>query len=68
MSKVYCDDCEHYGLECHHPDNWVWVDFHDCQRITRKWWASFKNKNNDCDFYERKIKKRFFWWRNKEKK
>lgn len=68
MSKVYCSDCKHYDYhdgECDHPDNWVWVDYHDRRRLHRKWWSGHKNKHNDCEFYEQERKKSFFWWRDR---
>lgn len=61
--KVYCNDCKHYTLECHHPDNWIWVDYHDSRRLMDKWWASCQNSDNDCEYYERKVKRKFLWWR-----
>lgn len=65
--KVYCINCKYclHSLCCTHPLNEVKRDTPYKPIVTRYYSIDDKNKNNDCDWYEKKnisfFKKLFKW-------
>ena len=75
--KVYCSECKWYKWhhstggtcgpsqpawpECRYSFNLKKVDSYRKQIIERAWTPDVKNKNNDCEHYEKKTKKKKWW-------